>query len=286
MPWRRPLSWAIVAGMLAWLVWRLGEIGWVEVWRALPTSFAFYALVLAAYLVLPVADALIYRRFWGIRVFPSLDMFLRKRVYNSALVGYSGEVALLVWARGRVGKSDAALLHAIKDTNILSAVVSGCGAALLVGWLATRLALDELASGALVWWGVATVALAVLLPLALMARRRTLAMSRREVGTVLAIHALRFLIGLALLLAQWRVVMPDASGLALLTLLAVYVLVGRIPFVPNRDVLFVGIALAVANRLAFEQAPLAGILLATSALQQALHLLVFALAAAVGESPR
>ena len=73
---------------------------------------------------------------------------------------------------------------------------------------------------------------------------------------------------------------------ALLILLAIYVLVGRIPFVPNRDVLFVTIALAVSNRLALASAPLAGVLLATSALQQAFDLIVFGLSAFIRETPK
>ena len=46
-------------------------------------------------------------------------------------------------------RSDAAILHAIKDVNILSAVVSGIGAAVLVGWLATRVAFGRLFTAAI-----------------------------------------------------------------------------------------------------------------------------------------
>jgi hypothetical protein len=272
--------------MIAWLGWRLAEIGWKAVWQALPGSMPFYAVVMAAYLILPIADGLIYRRLWGVELRRSLGMFLRKRVYNSVLVGYSGEVSLAVWARGRVNRSDGEILHAIKDVNLLSAVVSGCGGALLVVWLATRVALERLPSGAIVWWGAATVALAVALPAVLLARRGTLAMDRGGILAVLEIHAVRFGLGLAFLLVQWWIALPEASVSALLVLLAIYVLVGRIPFVPNRDVLFVGIALAVSNRLALASAPLAGVLLATSALQQFLHLAVFALSAVLWGAER
>lgn len=280
-PWRRVLGWSLVAAMMAWLAWRLSQIGWSAVARELPTSPAFYALILAAYFALPLADALIYRRLWGIPIARSIAMLMRKRVYNSVLVGYSGEAALLVWARGRTSRNNTAILHAIKDVNILSAVVSGCAATLLIAWLATRTTLDQLPTGALTWWGVATIAIAAILPLVLVARRGVLLMALPDVIAVLAIHALRFGLGLILLAAQWWVVMPDASATALLLLLAVYVLVGRIPFVPNRDMLFVVAALAVCGRLAIDPASLAGILVASGSIQQALHLVAFALAAAM-----
>ncbi|QGN55811.1 hypothetical protein [Novosphingobium sp. Gsoil 351] len=268
--------------MIVWLSWRLEALGWATVWKALPVSGAFYAAVLAAYLVLPIADALIYRRLWGVGLRRSLGLFFRKRVYNSALVGYSGEVSLAVWARGRVHRSDPEIFHAIKDVNLLSAVVSGCGGALLVVWLATRVALERLPSNAIIWWGAATVALAVALPAVLLARRGTLAMDRGDILAVLEIHGLRFALGLGFLLVQWWLALPAASVSALLVLLAIYVLVGRIPFIPNRDMLFVGIALAVSDHLALASAPLAGVLLASSALQQLLHLAVFALSAVAG----
>ena len=135
--------------MLSWLGWRLNAISWAAVWGALPTRLAFYALVLAAYLVLP------------------------------------------------------------------------------------------------------------------------LAMHRGDITAITAIHAARFTLGLALLAAQWWLVLPSLSNSALLTLLAVYVLVGRAIASPS---------LAVSSRLTLDQAPLAQLLIATSALQQVLHLAVFALA--------
>lgn len=269
--------------MLAWLGWRLTGIGWEVVWLALPTQTSFYTLVLIAYLVLPVADALIYHRLWGSNFRRTMAACLRKRVYNSALIGYSGEVVLLVWARRNTRRSDTAILHAIKDVNILSAVVSGIGAALLVGWLVTRAAFAPLESAAIAGWGAITVGMAVLLPLALLIWRRALAMRRDEVAAVLAIHSLRFALGLVLLAAQWWLVLPGVSLDAVMTLLAGYVLVGRIPFVPNRDVLFVGIVLAASSGLAIPQAALAGVLIATSAMQQLLHLAMFGVAAAMRE---
>lgn len=280
--WKPLLAWTFAVAMILWLGWRLEAIGWRAVWQALPASPAFYVVVLAAYLVLPFADALIYRRLWGVGLGNSLGLFFRKRVFNSALVGYSGEVSLAVWARRRVHRSDADILHAIKDVNLLSAVVSGCGGALLVVWLATRVSLQRLPSGTILWWGGATVLLAVALPVLLLARRGTLAMDRGDIVAVLEIHGLRFGLGLVMLQVQWWLVLPGASGSALLALLAIYVLVGRIPLVPNRDMMFVGIALAVSNHLALASAPLAGVLLATSALQQMLHLAVFALSAVIG----
>ena len=271
--------WLVTIAMLVWLGLQLDAIGWATLWTARPREPLFYLLVLAAYFVLPVADTLIYRQLWGIAFWPSVGAFLRKRVYNSVVLGYSGEVGLMVWARARVARSDARIAHAIKDTNILSAMVSAVAAIGLVAWLALHVAVSRLPTGAIGWSGALTIAATGVLPFALFLRGKVLALDRRDTFAVLAIHGARFVLGMALLVAQWRVALPGSATGDLITLLAVQVLVGRIPLVPNRDVLFVGIALAVSGNLGLAHHALAGVLIVTSAIQQGLHLVVFAVSA-------
>jgi hypothetical protein len=270
---RRLAGWAVMLAVAAWLVLRLGDIGWAELWAARPSSPLYYVLVLAAYLVLPVADTLIYRRLWAIRFWPSLPAFLRKRIYNSALLGYSGEVYLLMWARKRVDQVDRALAHAIKDTNILSAVVSTYVLAALILYLITQTAFG-FSDDAFGWWAAGTLLFAALAPGAFLFRRHFMVLSAGTALFVLFVHTVRFLGGQALLLAQWRVELPEIGWTALATLLAAQMLVSRIPFLPNRDLLFISIGISLAGPLAMPQAALASLLLMTSALQQVLHLVV------------
>ena len=273
---RRPLVWLVTGVMLVWLGLQLDAIGWAAIWSARPRQPLFYLLVVTAYFIQPVADTLIYRRLWGIAFWPSFGVFLRKRVYNSVVLGYSGEVGLMIWARTQVARSDAQIAHAIKDANILSALVSAAATAGLVGWLALHVSVEQLPLSAIGWWGAVAIAVTGLLPFGLFLRGRVLALDRRDTIALLAIHGTRFALGMVLLVAQWRVALPGSLTGDLITLLAVQVVVGRIPFVPNRDVLFVGIALAVSGNLAIAHHALASVLIVTSALQQGLHLVVFA----------
>lgn len=277
--WRAPLSMLTVLGMLLWLLLRLDAIGWVAVWAARPRAFGFYALAVAGYFVLPVADAFIYRRLWRIRFLPTLGVFLRKRIYNSVVAGYSGEVWLLLWARSHIARPEAALAHDIKDSNVLSAAVSSCGAAILAVWLIHRFAFGTLVADGIGWWGLVTVCLAAAVPVGLLFRRRILAAHDRDAAVILAIHAVRFGAGLLLAVGAWHVALEHTPWSALASLLALQVLVNRIPFVPNGDLLFASVALALSGPLAFAQATLAGVLLTTSALNQILHLTVFAVVA-------
>lgn len=271
---RRAIGWLLALAMIAWLVFRLQRIGWAQVWDARPTAPAFYLLVLLAYLTLPVADTLIYRRLWKIRFWSSLSAFMRKRIYNSSLVGYSGELFLLLWARDRLRLSNGEIAHAIKDTNILSAVVSTYVSAGLIVYVLSHAALRHLAAGAFGFWAGATVLIAALAPIAFIFRRHFMVLTARTALFVLGVHAARFVIGQLFILAQWHVVMPGIGLNTLVTLLAVQMLINRIPFLPNRDLLFIGIGIELSGVLALPQARLASLLVATSALQQALHLAV------------
>jgi len=272
--WRRAVGWLLMLAVAAYLVVRLQDIGWTELWAARPSSPAYYALVILAYLVLPVADTLIYRRLWGIGFWGSIGAFLRKRIYNSALLGYSGEVYLLVWARGKVAQGDRQLLHAIKDTNILSAVVSTYVLSALILYLVTQTAFPGLSADAFGYWAGGTLLIAAVTPLAFLFRRHFMVMSTATALFVLAIHGFRFIGGQVLLLAQWHVALPLLGWTTLATLLAIQMLVNRIPFLPNRDLLFISIGIALAGTMDMPRAELASLLVMTSALQQVLHLVV------------
>lgn len=276
-PLRRAVRWGLVALMVAFILAGLSHIGWRDVWRARPTQPLFYLLVLAGYLVLPLADTLIYRRLWGIRFWSSLPVFLRKRIYNSALIGYSGEVMLLLWAKHKVALRDTALAHAIKDSNILSAVVSTYVSAALILYVVTDAALKPLLAGSFVWWALGTLALAAAAPFGFLFRKRFMALGREDAMAVLALHAGRFLLGQLLTLMQWLVVLPQVGLDRLMVLLAVQLLISRLPMVPSRDLLFIGTGMALAHSLSVPQAALASLLVVTNVLQQLMHLAVLAL---------
>ncbi len=282
--WRKGLALLFACAVAAFLVWRLGQIGWGDIWRARPASPGFYLLLVLSYFALPVADALIYRQLWGIRFWQDLPVFLRKRIYNAALVGYSGELYLLAWARKRVAQDDLAIIHMIKDTNILSAAVSTYVSAGVIAWVLTRIDLSRIAAGPFLYWAAATFVIAALIPFSLLFQRRFMLIGGMTAAAVFAIHLARFLLNQLLQLGQWHLEMPGVTGTVLASLLAVQLIVGRIPFLPSRDLLFVTIGIGLSSSLSLPQATIASLLVTTSALQQFLHLVVFA-ATSLGPRP-
>lgn len=259
-----------MAAILAWLVWRLQAIGWAEIWRARPRAPAFYAIVVGAYFVLPTADTMIYRRLLGLPFGEGFPALLRKRIYNSALVGYSGELFMMMWARPRVAMSAARLALLIKDVNVLSAIASTLVSLVVL----TSVLLDWQGSAPPWLWAVPLALCASLVPLVLVLRLGFDALPVRSALLVMAIHLGRFVVTQGLQLGQWMVQLPDAGIGVLARLLALQMLVSRLPLLPSRDLLFIGAGLALSGPLAIPQAELAGMLIMTSALQMLMHFIV------------
>lgn len=264
-----------VALMLGWLACQTHQIGWSAIRANLPLAPSFYMLLLLGYLSLPIGDILVYRRLWGTGTGATMPILLRKRIYNAAFIGYSGEVALMMWARRHVALPTHQLAHQIKDSNILSAAASTLVAALVMGWF---LAADRSGLATREPLLVATAVLLVLVgfvPLLLAFKGRMITLPLETASAVFGTHLARFIATQVLLLAQWYAALPNAPFPALLLLLASQIVIGRIPILPNRELLFVGVGIGLSHDLALSQAAVAGLLVAGTALQQLLHLLAY-----------
>lgn len=275
----RGVRWLFVGGVLVFLGYRLTRIGWGDVMQALPTTPWFYVTILVMYATLPVAESLIYGAAWGTPPRACLPVLLRKRVLNADVMGYSGEVYLLAWAKQRLDASTRALAMAIKDNLVLSSALSLSTAAvllaglLLAGQVAVLDALNNPAPVYLVGGGLALAGVAA----ALVRFRRTLFfLPARTVLFIAGVHGGRFVVNYVLQVVQWWVVVPEAPFSAWATLLALFVVMNRIPLLPSRDLLFAGAGIELAASLGVPTATVAGMLLVRSGIERALNLGLFA----------
>lgn len=271
----RLARWAFVVAVMAFLVREVGRIGWSEVWRALPRTPWFYLLFLAMYLALPMSETLIYRLIWPGQARAGLGVFVRKRVLNSAAIGYSGEAWLLLWARDHIGWPTRRIVASIKDVSILSAVASTLATLVLLAlWLATGHA-GPMASvdAALRQWLGAGLAVVALVFGGLLMFRRTLFWVEQKVALmVLAIHVARISIVLVMQVVQWLVAVPAVGVATWITYVTVQMLVSRLPLLPNRDLIFLSVGLAISRSGGDHQAAIAAVLLASGALTQLANL--------------
>lgn len=268
------------AAVLTWLALKVRAIGWRQVLDALPTNPLFYILFLVMFLALPASETVIFRIILGGRIWREFPVFIRKRVFNSALLGYSGEVYYFLWAQKNLGLPAKRILLGIKDNAILSALASaGVTSALLVAFLLSGQAgsiarwLDS-ATGGLI---AGALILAFVIPLAIRLRRQIISIAAPVALTVFGIHVVRICVVVLLQATQWAVVLPQEPWTVWLIFLTTQMVVSRLPFVPNRDLLFLSAGLEMSNVIEGPREAMAGLLLAGGALTQGSNLVFFLL---------
>jgi len=169
-----------------------------------------------------------------------LPALLRKLVCNELLVDYVGDVQFLVWARThRVGPVPP--LAGIKDVAILSALINNlvtvvltAAASPIIGASLPSTSLRAVLASLCV---VALVSSAILL-----LGKRIFSHSPRTLLWIAAVLAFRTLGGLALAAMLWQLLMPAVSVGHLFLLATLRIVVSRLPLVPNKELLFAGLA--------------------------------------------
>jgi len=225
--------------VLAAALWQARSLDIHDITALVPSSPLFWVLFTVTYLVAPFGDWLIFRKLWGItgRAFGAL---VRKLIYNELVLGYLGEIYFYTWARRKV-PMDATPFGAVKDVAIMSAVA---GNIMTLAFIAVAypylalLPLDKYADD--IAWSLGVVVALSLLPFLL--RRQIFSLSRGELWTVFGIHMARIIASTALTGVLWALVLPKVAIGWWLVLAAIRMLVSRLPFVTNKDLVFAGIA--------------------------------------------
>jgi len=247
---------AVVAGQLA-------TFDLASIRALLPTSIGFWLIFAGYYAAAPFADWIIFRRLWSI---PAAGFFalVRKLIGNELLLGYVGELYFYSWARKRSNMVGAPF-GAVKDVAILSAMV-GNGVTLgmlAIAWplfASLHLGLDD-RSLALSIAAVLATSLA-----AMLFRRRLFSLPRPELRFVVLTHLARIAATTGLAAWMWHIALPAVPLSLWLLLSTLRLLLSRLPFVPNKDVVFAGIAVFIVgqdHQLVALMALMAGIILAT-----------------------
>ncbi len=261
------LRWGIPILLLAFLGYSLTQLGWVQVWKARPGALSFYLVLLLPFFVQPIADLIIYRNLLGVGRALPLSVLLRKRYMNSIMVDYSGEAYFFFWARKNLDLKKGVLLHAVKDTNVLSA---GAGLAMVWLMLLTLVEGGVMKLPAFVpdhWWTIVAVgSLPLVLCLALiMGGRRVTALSRSAVVATFAIHLVRSIAALALEFLLWWLSGALPTAAVCLEFVALRLLITRLPLVPNKELIFVGVGIAAAGLLDVSAPKVAAVLVLMTA---------------------
>ena len=261
------LRWIIPIVLLVLIGRRLAELGWRQIWIARPGNIGFYLLLVMQFFLQPFGDYFVYRGLWGTANTPPMAVILRKRLLNTFMLDYSGEAFFYFWAQARLKLAQGMLVHAIKDSNLLSG-----GAGLVMVYL---MVLALLASGGLTIPAALNVhswifALAGTVPLILCAglvlgHRTLTALSCAQIAATFAIHFTRSLAVLAVEFGLWELSGALPTAVACLQFVALRLVVTRLPLVPNKDLIFVGAGIAAAGLANVSVTPVATVLVILAA---------------------
>lgn len=213
--------------------------------QLVPRTFAFWATFVIYYLLSPVCEWLIFRRLWNIPI-SGIGALLRKLVSNELVLGYLGEAQFYAWARARANLT-AAPFGAIKDVAILSALVGNAVtlAMLILAWpLVASGSLGMPMRSVFMSLGVVLITSCVILVF----RKKLFSLDRRELWFISAIHLVRIIAFIALSAVLWHMVLPQVVLSLWLVLATLRMLVSRLPLLPNKDLVFAGIAVFLLGR--------------------------------------
>jgi hypothetical protein len=264
--------------ILAILLWQLLDIGLKELWSNLPTQPLFYVLFLVLYFFHILAELLIYRLSWMYRLREALPAFIKKRVYNRDVLGYSGEVYIGVWAQQNLGLARRGAAETVRDNNILSSLASTLVAGVLLAVFLSlgRISIRSLVGDHLLLYAGLAVAVPVVVGLLwLRFRHLIFSMPRNKAVSVFFMQIAHFLVGRAIQILQWVVVLPAVPLGIWFTYAAASILLSRVPFLPNQNLVFAGVGIEMSGMMDVPVAPIAGMLLVNGVLEKLLNILLF-----------
>jgi hypothetical protein len=230
-----------------------------------PGSPLFWAVFAATYCLTPAFDWIIFNRLWSVPP-GGLAALFRKRLSNELLLGYVGDVYFYAWARSHV-KMAGSPFGAVKDSAILSGVMGNIVTLAMLALTfpllsSLRLAIDGRTLGI----SLGVLVLTSIVPMLLARRIFSLPPATRRF--VSAIHLARILTSLLMSAWLWHLMLPDVAMSWWIMLSTVRLVLSRLPFMPNKDVLFAGVATFLVGR----EGEIAGILAVLASLVLATHL--------------
>ncbi len=237
--WSATLGGALSLLIFCAVAWQLRTINLPDLAAMLPSSGAFWLTFTCYFLAGPALEWCIYRRLWSLPAigFPAL---LRKLISNEMLLSYSGEVYFYDWARRHL-KLATSPFAAIKDVAMLSALVGNVVTIILV--LAAAPLFRGLSLGTDGRHLAASIAVVIASStVILVLRRRLFSLSRPDLRFVIFVHTARIVTTTLLAATLWHLLLPTVALEWWIVLAATRLLLSRLPFMPNHDVVFAGVA--------------------------------------------
>lgn len=267
------------AGIILLLIWQLRDVQFRDVFQGMPRNPWFYVLLVLLYFLLPAVQFLAYRSVWEFRTVPAIRAFIKKRILNKDVLGYSGEVYIFTWAQAHVDLPTRSLWECVRDMNIISAAASTLMAILLLGLFALegQVSVRDLLGGTRAVALVGGIGVTVILLLVVLKWRKWIfSMPWKATRIVFGLHLGLVLSRQIMEISMWHLAMPEVPIGTWFTYAAVSIIVSRIPFIPNQDLLTMALAVSIAEAMTVSEAHIAALFLAVAVVNRLINLLFFA----------
>lgn len=268
---RKIIGWLWTGLIIAVIARQLYNFGLRDVLGELPDEAMFFVLYVLGFLVGPLAERIAFRVIWPGTRTASWYALLRKRALNFVVLGYSGDIWFAMWAREKLGLRARQAFHGVKDSTILAGIASAVFTLLLVASFAAagEDALIARIIGRTEGPLIAMVLVGVLGAAAIVIFRRSVFKVGPAQGVgVFSIHLGRVAMTNAFLMLQYAVVLPFVPLETWLLFITVQMLVQQLPLIPNRDLLFLVVAMEITRGLGVDRTSISALLIATTLLRQ------------------
>ena len=282
-PWQssalfRIARYVVTIGIIVYLAYELRSIDWRTIWVDLPTSPLFYLLLVLVYCMLPASQVWVYRILWRFDIVASIPVFIRKRIMNKDVLGYSGEAYVYSWAVDKLKLPPAQALRDVRDQNIVSAAGSTTVSVVLLAIFlySGKLSITDIVGESrqsLLWYGLAGV---LVLALVIVRFRRYLFnMPAAKAAGIYAIHVVRMTTRQVLEILMWSIALPNVPVETWFTYAAASIIITRIPFLPNTDLVLLGVAVRLSGAVNVPEAQVFVLFGAIAAINRLLNLVLF-----------
>ena len=174
--------------------------------------------------------------------------------------------------------SDKKIIVGVKDNNLLSAFASNAATVVLVCILAVTGGLSDgihAFPGAGWLIAIAFLSASVLSVAVAIFRNKLMALPPGILPRLLAVHGARQILIIILHAAMYAAALPGAPIMAWMMFIAMQLVISRIPFLPNQDIIFLSVALALSPIVGAPEAAVAGMLVAEAGLSQLFNGVMF-----------
>ncbi len=238
--WHGWLSSGLSLAFLVTILWKIIGFGFASALHTLPLKPSFWLAFTGYYLALPSSEWLIFRRLWGLPP-AGFAALLRKLVSNEVLLGYSGEAYFYAWTR-RHTRLVTAPFGAIKDVSILSALAGNVITLLMLGvaWPLVGTVAPQFHGRTVFLSAGVMIGLSMII---LLFKSRIFSLPTHELRAIFGVHLARLIATTFLSGVMWHAALPEIPLVLLVLLATLQLLVTRLPFVPNKEMVFASLAI-------------------------------------------